>query len=157
MRFVLPFLGKTKSSYLDTGIQDFAKRLQRYGVVELPVLKTKSRQNDSDEVVKLNEAGLLLEKRQAYSKATTVALDPLGKAVDSEGLANMLGNWQDSGVETLFLYIGGHLGLHHNVLKEADFSLSLSKMTFTHEMSRLIVLEQLYRASTIKAGHKYHN
>jgi len=154
MKFLIPFLGKTKEPYLDAGIRDYAGRLGRFAVVDLPVLKERHSHKDPDEVVKLNDAGLLLE--QAGVAGLRVALDPTGKTPDSAELAALLTNWQDQSIGTICFLIGGHLGLHRSVLDRADLILSLSRLTFTHEMTRLILLEQLYRACTIKAGHKYH-
>ena len=154
MKFLIPFIGKTKESYLDAGIRDFAGRLGRFAVVDLPVLRERCGRKDPEEVIKAAEAGLLLE--QAASAGFRVALDPGGKTPDSEELAGLLTQWEYRGVSTICFLIGGHLGLHRSVLDRADLTLSLSRLTFTHEMSRLVLLEQLYRACTIKAGYKYH-
>ena len=154
MKMLIPLVGKTKEPYLDAGIRDYAGRLGRFGPVELPVLRERHGRRDPDAVVKAAEAGLLLE--QAAAASFCVALDPGGKAFDSEELAGLLTRWEDQGIATVCFLIGGHLGLHRSVLERADLSLSLSRLTFTHEMSRLILLEQLYRACTIKAGQKYH-
>jgi 23S rRNA (pseudouridine1915-N3)-methyltransferase len=154
MKFLIPFIGKTREPYLDAGIRDFAGRLGRFAVVDLPVLRERSSRKDPDEVIKAAEAGLLLE--QAASAGLRVALDPGGKSHDSEELAGLLTQWENRGISSICFLIGGHLGLHRSVLDHADLTLSLSRLTFTHEMTRLIVLEQLYRACTIKAGHKYH-
>jgi len=64
--------------------------------------------------------------------------------------------WQDRGLQKVFFFIGGHLGLDKHAVGAADVVWSLSKLTFTHEMTRMLVLEQLYRACTINAGQKYH-
>ena len=85
-----------------------------------------------------------------------MALDPAGRTPDSAELAALLTAWEDRGAHTICFLIGGHLGLHHSVLARADLTLSLSRLTFTHELTRLILLEQLYRACTIRAGHNYH-
>jgi len=154
MRFLIPLLGKTRESYLDAGIRDYAGRLGRFATVDLPVLKERHSRKEPDEVVKHNDALLLLE--QAQSAGLRVALDPRGKAPDSEELAGLLTGWEDQGIATVCFLIGGHLGLHQSVLAQAELHLSLSRLTFTHEMTRLLLLEQLYRACTIKAGHKYH-
>lgn len=156
MRFFLPFIGKTKQSYLEEGIQDYAERIGRYGRVDLPILKEKNSKNVSDEVIKLQEAEVLLSKTQTLKRSVLVALDPAGKAVDSHQLAALLASWQDRGIDTAAFIIGGHLGLHKKVLQAADKVVSLSRLTFTHEMTRLILLEQIYRACTINAGQKYH-
>jgi 23S rRNA (pseudouridine1915-N3)-methyltransferase len=154
MKFLVPLLGKTRESYLDAGIRDYAGRLSRFAGVELPVLKERYSRKDPDEVVKLHDAELLLE--QANSANLCVALDPKGKSPDSEELAALMTNWENQGIGTVCFLIGGHLGLHCSVLQQADMLFSLSRLTFTHEMTRMILLEQLYRACTIKAGHKYH-
>ena len=154
MRVLIPFLGKTKESYLDAGIRDYAGRLGRFAPVELPVLRERHNRKEPDETIKLIEAGQLLE--QAQGANILVALDPNGSEPDSEQLAALLTKWEDQGTATICFLIGGFLGLHQSVLDQAGYTLSLSRLTFTHEMSRLILLEQLYRAWTIKAGHKYH-
>lgn len=156
MRFVLPFLGKTKKGYLDEGIRDYADRLSHFAQVEIPVLKEKAARKIPDDKIKLLEAEQLLGKIDQCKQGIIIALDPYGKMVDSEELATLLGRWQDRGVDTAAFLIGGHLGLHQSVLTRADHVLSLSKLTFTHEMTRMLLLEQLYRACTIQAGHKYH-
>ena len=88
MRFLIPLLGKTKEPYLAAGICDYAARLGRFGVVDLPVLKERHGHKDPDAVVKLNDAGLLLE--QASVAGLRIALDPTGKTPDSEELAALL-------------------------------------------------------------------
>lgn len=154
MKLLIPFLGKTKESYLDAGIRDYAGRLGRFAAVDLPVLRERHNRKDPDDSIKLAEAGQLLELAQNAS--IRVALDPNGSELDSEALAVLLTKWEDQGAATVCFFIGGFLGLHPSVLARAGYTLSLSRLTFTHEMTRLILLEQLYRAWTIKAGHKYH-
>ncbi|MGD9950539.1 MAG: 23S rRNA (pseudouridine(1915)-N(3))-methyltransferase RlmH [Desulfobulbus sp.] len=154
MRLLIPFLGKTKQSYLDAGIRDYAGRLSRFAPVDLPVLREKHNRKEPDDTIKLIEAGQLLEQAQGVN--IRVALDPNGSELDSEELAALLSKWEDQGASTVCFLIGGFLGLHRSVLGQANYTLSLSRLTFTHEMTRLVLLEQLYRAWTIKAGHKYH-
>ena len=79
----------------------------------------------------------------------------MGRAV-SIALAKQIGRWEMQGLKEISFVIGGPLGLSKTILKKADLLLSLSPMTFTHDMTRLLLLEQLYRAYTIKAGEKYH-
>ncbi len=154
MKFVLLFLGKTREGYLDRGISDYADRLRRYVPLEIKVLKGKHAKNDSDQVIMGREAEQLL----TYSKSSslTVALDPAGKEHDSKELATVLEGWENRGLQTITFLIGGYLGLDKTVLNHADLTWSLSRLTFTHEMTRFILLEQLYRACSIKAGHNYH-
>ncbi len=154
MKFIFLFLGKTQEKYIDTAISDYAARLGRYLPLELIVLKEKYNRNASDGVVKQAGAELLLNR--CGKDSFKVALDLSGRQYDSNQLANMVQNWQDRSLQTVYFLIGGHLGLHPSVVQEADVVWSLSKLTFTHEMTRMIVLEQLYRACTINAGQNYH-
>lgn len=155
MKFVFPFLGKTRETYLDAGISDYAKRLSRFVQVEILVLKSRSPKNIPDTVFKQQEAVLLLDRIK--SPSLVIAFDTRGQGIDSSGLARLIEDWEEKGQQTIYFLIGGHLGLHEDVLKKADLIISLSQLTFTHEMSRLLLLEQMYRAWTIKAGKKYHN
>jgi 23S rRNA (pseudouridine1915-N3)-methyltransferase len=154
MKFVLLFLGKTREGYLDQGISDYTGRLRRYVPVEIKVLKSKHAKNDSDRVIMSQEADQLLTCSK--SSSLTVALDPKGKEYDSKELTTVLKGWENRGLQTITFLIGGYLGLDKTVRDRADLTWSLSRLTFTHEMTRFILLEQLYRACSIKAGHNYH-
>lgn len=155
MKFIIPFLGKTREKYLDAGIKDYAKRLSRFVQIEIVVLKNRAPGNLPDTVFKQQEAERLLDTLKPLS--FVVALDTGGRTIDSPGLARLLAEWEENDRQTIYFLVGGHLGLHEDILKKADMVLSLSQLTFTHEMSRFILMEQLYRAWTIKAGRKYHN
>ena len=154
MRFVFLFLGKTREKYLDQAISDYAERLRRYVPVEIKVLKEKHAKNDSASVILAREAELLLGR--AAKSSSLIALDPSGKEQTSEELALALESWENRGLQTITFLIGGYLGLDQRVRERADLTWSLSRLTFTHEMTRFILLEQLYRACSIKAGHNYH-
>ena len=154
MRFLVPLLGKTREKYLDAGIRDYAGRLRRYAEVEMPLLKERHVHGAPDERIQWRQAEELLAC--CAGAQLLVALDPAGRALSSEELAALLSRWQEQGRAVIAFLIGGHLGLHRSVLDQADYRLSLSAMTFTNEISRLLLVEQLYRACTIQAGHKYH-
>ncbi len=161
MRFELLFLGKTKEDYLARGIADFADRLGRYAEVKITTIKpprppkSGGMKNDGEEARLIREEGrLLLAHLEAGSRL--VALDPAGKMVSSPELADLLTRWEEQGSNRLTFALGGPLGLAPEVGERADLLLSLSAMTFTHEMARLLLLEQLYRAWTIKVGSNYH-
>ena len=155
MKFIFPFLGKTREEYLDAGIRDYVKRLSRFVQVEILVLKSRSPKSIPDMVFKQQEAELLIDK--INSPSYVIAFDTKGQEVDSPGLARLVEDWEQNGLHTIYFLVGGHLGLHEDILKKADLVLSLSQLTFTHEMSRLLLMEQMYRAWTIKTGQKYHN
>lgn len=154
MRLELLFLGKTRESYLAEGISDYSKRLQRYIPVEIRTLKEKKTGKGESEkaTIQLNSKTLLNGVQGSF----LVCLDRTGRQFDSLELADQLGRWEIQGQRKITFAIGGHLGLSPAILKRADLVLSLSMLTFTHEMTRLLLLEQLYRACTIRAGEKYH-
>jgi 23S rRNA (pseudouridine1915-N3)-methyltransferase len=154
MQYHFIFLGKTREKYIDAAIKDYANRLNRFVSVEIITLKEKYNLNDTDAVVKKAGGGLLLNR--AGKNSFKVALDAGGNQYDSLGLARMVSGWRDQSITSVFFLIGGHLGLHHELIRASNVVWSLSKLTYTHEMARMIVLEQLYRAWTINAGHKYH-
>ncbi|MCI5114130.1 MAG: 23S rRNA (pseudouridine(1915)-N(3))-methyltransferase RlmH [Candidatus Electrothrix sp. AW1] len=156
MKLNIPFLGKTKEKYLDQAIQDYTGRLQRYLPVESKILKSRHGKNDANQVIMDKEAKQLLAHVAALSASLTVALDPTGTEQTSEEIAYTLEAWENRGIQTVCFLIGGHLGLNQQVRQQADQIWSLSQLTFTHEMTRFILLEQLYRACSIKAGHHYH-
>ncbi len=154
MRLELLFLGKTKEKYLAAGIDDYAKRLSRYLKVEIKTLKEgKAKKGVPENLLIEKESEKLMQNSQG---SYLVCLDRTGKQMDSLELAKQMERWEMQGIKKISFAIGGHLGLSSAILNKADLVLSFSPMTFTHEMSRLLLLEQLYRACTIKAGEKYH-
>ncbi|NLZ16387.1 MAG: 23S rRNA (pseudouridine(1915)-N(3))-methyltransferase RlmH [Desulfobulbaceae bacterium] len=154
MKFLIPLLGKTRESYLDAGIRDYAGRLRRYATLDMPLLKERHVHGAPDERTMFRQAEELLAC--CSGAQMLVALDPGGAAVSSEDLAQLLTRWEEQGRAEIAFLIGGHLGLHTSVLERANYRLSISSFTFTHEISRLLLLEQLYRACTIRVGHNYH-
>lgn len=147
------FLGQTGESYLSQGIVDFQKRLSHYCPVRFKIVR--ERKGKIADAVRIDTEGRdLLE--QVEPKSLLVALDRTGRQVDSEAFAGLFKQWQDQNRRTVSFVIGGSLGLSQQVLAKSDVVISLSAMTFTHEMARLILMEQVYRAFTIIAGTKYH-
>ncbi len=154
MKFTFLFLGKTKERYLDDAVADFARRLGRYVDVEIVVLKERYSRNDPEDVIRRIGGEILLAA--CRDDGLKVALDLSGRHFDSPGLASELRQWQERGLRTVYFMIGAHLGLPDSVVRRADLVWCLSRLTFTHEMTRMILLEQLYRACTINAGGRYH-
>ena len=155
MKFVFLFLGRTGAKYLAEGIREYAARLGRFVQVEIVVLRDKTAKSLPSDQFRQQEARQLLER--CADASWVVALDATGREPDSPALAELLVRWEDAGHRSVYFLIGGHLGLHEDVIRRADLVLSLSRLTFTHEMARLILMEQLYRACMIKAGRSYHN
>lgn len=153
MRLELVFPGKTKESYLRAGIDDFRKRLSHFTKIDFKISKPLCGTGDCARNKKLEGEQLLANcSKSAYR----VALDPRGKQVSSEEFADLVKSWENQGRQVISFLIGGPEGLSEDVVEGADMLFSLSKMTFTHEMARLLLLEQIYRAYNIKAGTKYH-
>jgi 23S rRNA (pseudouridine1915-N3)-methyltransferase len=154
LRFQLIFLGKTRETYLAAGIADYARRLSHYVTTDIKTLKERKPGKGEPEniLIEKDSAALL----QGVNGSCLVCLDRTGRQMDSMELAVQLGRWEMQGQKKITFIIGGPLGLSPAILARADLVLSLSPMTFTHEMTRLLILEQLYRACTIKAGEKYH-
>ncbi len=92
----------------------------------------------------------------AAGKGLIIALDERGKSLTSPALAARIGQWRDDGAPALSFLIGGPDGLHPDLRRSADFTLSMSAMTFPHQIARLLLAEQLYRSFAILAGHPYH-
>lgn len=153
MKHDLLLLGKTKDSYIAAGIEEFVSRLQHYTSCSLTYLKEKSRPRGQFTRME-SEGSLLLQAVEPG--ALVVVLDAKGKQFSSEEFAQQIAGWEMRGIKQACYLIGGPDGHSEKVIQAAGFLLSLSKMTFTHDMTRMLLVEQLYRAYTIKAGEKYH-
>lgn len=153
MKHELICLGKIKEKFIHDGIVEYQGRLRHYTSFAITTLK--DRQKTVNPAVMLEEEGRILLQALAPG-ARTVVLDPAGRLLSSEALARLLADWELQGVKQVAYLIGGPDGHAPAVKARADLLLSLSPMTFTHDMARLILIEQLYRAYTIKAGEKYH-
>ncbi len=144
--------GKTKQGYIKDGIKEYLKRLKLFAnvqLLELPDVKLTSTNNI--DIVKEKEAEII--RKRIPENCFLIALDERGEQFDSVGFANLINRTENSNI--VFL-TGGVYGLSSDLIKKSDIRLSFSKMTFTHQMIRLILLEQVYRAFTITAGRKYH-
>lgn len=145
-------VGRLTEPGLGAACQDYARRIRRVLKLEVREVRAPSGRFRPRERVKMEGERLL----QAVPRgARTVALTRLGTAQSSEEFARTLKRWMQEGRDVAFI-IGGAYGLDPEVLECCDFKLSLSKLTFPHELARLILLEQLYRALTILAGSPYH-
>ncbi len=147
------FLGKIKDPFLRVGVEEYQKRLRHYTSLALRILKDPGVKKSGIVARKLQGEVLLASVPDSAFK---VVLDSSGKQFTSEGFAQLLGRWENQGVRKISWMIGGPEGHDREVVLQADLLLSFSEMTFTHDLIRLLLLEQLYRAYTIKAGEKYH-
>ena len=148
-------VGKIKEDYLNIGIAEYLKRLSSYAKIEIIELKDEKITNkDSDEHIKEAEGKRIVEKLD--NEYFNIFLDVHGKDLSSEGLAEYTQKLIDSGKGNICFVIAGSLGFSQYALNRADFRLSFSKMTFTHQMIRLLLLEQIYRVFKINNNEVYH-
>jgi 23S rRNA (pseudouridine1915-N3)-methyltransferase len=145
-------VGRLRSSYRQAA-DDYLKRLQRFWPTEEREVREAIQATDT--LKRRDEGRRLLDAIPA--DAVVVALTRRGSGWSSEEVARRLGRWRDGrGGRDLAFLIGGSLGLSDEVLAAADASWSLGPLTLPHELARVVVLEQLYRAATILQGHPYH-
>lgn len=158
MKLSLIAVGKIKENYLKAAIDEYKKRLRRYCSFEIIELEDeRAPENLSlalEEKVKKTEGDRILKAVRA--SAFVVVMEVGGKRLSSESFADKLQDLALTGNSELCFVIGGSLGLHPDVLSRADFRLSMSDMTFTHPLARLILVEQIYRGFKIMKGETYH-
>lgn len=155
MRFRILVVGENKVSYLVAGEADYLRRLERYCRVDVASVRGEKIKGKRSVGELLGVEGERLMK-QIPRGSFLVVLDRQGETLSSEELARQILDWQNRAVQEVIFLVGGPLGLGDEVLARANLVVSLSRMTFTHEMVRLILLEQLYRSFTILRGEKYH-
>jgi len=156
MKICLLVIGKTDAGYIREGMEEYEKRLKRYVPYETKVLPdVKNARNLSEGVQKEKEGEMVLEWLLPTDRV--VLLDEKGKEYTSVGFSGFISQVMLSGVKRLVFVIGGPYGFPEAVYRRADGLLSLSKMTFSHQMVRMIFAEQLYRAMTILKGEPYHH
>jgi 23S rRNA (pseudouridine1915-N3)-methyltransferase len=148
-------VGRTRSPFLKDGEVFYLARLRNYAQVEWVETKPARIIKGRPDTAILKEDAQGIEKR-LFPGDHTVALDRSGRQCGSEKFAAWLDSLSRRGVGVVSFVIGGPLGLSRDMLEQVNEVLSLSEFTLTHEMSRLILLEQLYRAFTILRGEKYH-
>lgn len=156
MKITFLVIGKTDEAYLREGIEKYLKRLKHYiafQYLEIPDLKNTKHLNEAEQ--KNKEAELIL--KQLKSNDQVILLDENGEELSSEGFATYLNKKMLSSVQNLVFVVGGPYGFHQSVYEKAHGKISLSRMTFSHQMVRLFFVEQVYRAFTIFKGEPYHH
>lgn len=156
MNIKLIVVAKTDEQYLRDGIDVYVKRLRHYVNFEMVVIPAlKDLRNASADEVKEREAAVLL--RHLEKADAVVLLDEHGVEYTSVGFSKYLQKQMNAGIRTLAFVVGGAFGFSPKVYERANGKLSLSQMTFSHQMIRLLFVEQLYRAFTILNHEPYHN
>ncbi len=149
-------IGKTFQPFVQEGIAEFEKRLKHYCVLEtITIADVKNASSLTHEQVKKQEAILLL--KHINTNDTLLLLDERGTQYTSVELANYFNKQINAGVKKITVVIGGAFGFDETVYTRANGLISLSKLTFSHQMVRLFLVEQVYRAFTIIKGEKYHH
>jgi 23S rRNA (pseudouridine1915-N3)-methyltransferase len=149
-------VGKLKDDYWKSAEAEYLKRLQPFATIVFHELKEESfTEKDPVDFIKEKEAKKILEVLAEIKPSFTIALEEKGASYTSPALAQKLQMWIEAH-HTLAIIIGGPLGLHETVRTQTNTILSLSPLTFTHQMTRVILLEQLYRSIMITGGRRYH-
>ena len=158
MKITIIAVGRVKEKFYRDAAAEYMKRLGRYcrpEIIQVEDEPTPDRAGTAlDEAVKAKEAERIL--RHIREDACVIVLDIRGKSYDSEAFAGQIEKLATQGVSHIQFVIGGSLGLHEEVRKKADLTVSFSDMTFPHQLMRVILLEQIYRAYRIINGEPYH-
>ena len=158
MRFYVVCIGKLKDAYLRDGVAEFVKRMRPYGgitITELNESKIGDKPSDADRKQVVDEEGERLLKA-VPKNGYTVLLDVYGKTMSSEELAKTIAKLEVDGISDMAFIIGGAFGVSEALRQSVNYKLSFSPMTFTHQMVRLLLVEQIYRASKINRNEPYH-
>lgn len=158
MKITIITVGKIKEKYFTSAIQEYQKRLSRYCKLELlEVADEKTIESASlaeEDGIKLKEAQRIL--KLIKDGTFVIALEISGEMLNSEELSGYISNLGLRSVSHITFIIGGSLGLHKSVIDRADYKISFSKMTFPHQLMRVILLEQIYRSYRIINNEPYH-
>ena len=149
-------VGKAHEPYIKTGVEEFTKRISKYYPVEwtiIPLPKNSGMLSEAD--LKKKEGEMILDWLQ--KEDYLIALDERGKQLSSEGLADFIMKRSNESAKNLVFLIGGAFGIDEAVMKRANFKWSLSQLVFPHQLVRLILAEQVYRACSINSNEKYHH
>ena len=150
-------LGKLKEKYWREAEAEYLKRLSSWAKIVIHELKEESfSEKNNPEIIKQKEADKIQSVLNKISDSFIIILDEHGQQFSSVNFANHFNHLQQFHHHLTFI-IGGPLGLHESILKKANLKLSLSSLTFTHQMARIFLWEQIYRASAIISGKKYHH
>ena len=156
MEITLIVIGKTNAKYLIEGLDEYTRRLKHYITYNINILPDiKNTKNLTEEQQKETEGKLILNAIKPGD--FIVLLDERGKEFSSMQFSDYLQRKMNSGLRRLVFVVGGPYGFSKDIYSKADEKLSLSKMTFSHEMIRLFFTEQIYRAMTIIRGEPYHH
>jgi 23S rRNA (pseudouridine1915-N3)-methyltransferase len=153
MKIKIYSINKTRENHILTGESEYLKRIKTHSNIDLIELSPKIKTTNPDEI-KVKEAEALLTT--INDSEFFIALDERGKNLSSVELSNFIADKMTQGRSAFSFAIGGAFGFHDSVRKRANLTLSLSNMTFPHQLARLLLIEQIYRAFSIMKGEPYH-
>ena len=156
MKIVFLVIGKTSERWMKEGVEVYLNRLHHYhdtALIALPDVKSGGKMRPDI----LKEAEAKSFQKFIVSSDLVVLLDEKGRQYDSRGFANQIQKWRNSGPKRLVFLVGGAYGFSSSMFTRANAVLSMSAMTTSHQLIRIVFLEQLYRAMTILQGEPYHN
>lgn len=158
MKITVITVGKIKEKYLKDAIAEYSKRLSKYCKLEIIEVSDEKTPDSASEVVEMQIRDKEGDRILKYIKDDmyVITLEIAGKMLTSEELAEKIENLGIQGKSSLAFIIGGSIGLGNKILKRSDYALSFSKMTFPHQLMRVILLEQIYRSYRIISGEPYH-
>ena len=158
MKITIIAVGKIKEKFYREAVEEYGKRLGRYCKLEIIQVEDEKTPDKAgfalEETIRRKEAERII--KYIREDACVITLEIQGKMYDSEGFADEIEKLATGGVSHIQFIIGGSLGLYEDVCKKADLAVSFSKMTFPHQLMRVILLEQIYRAYRIINGEPYH-
>jgi 23S rRNA (pseudouridine1915-N3)-methyltransferase len=156
MKILLLVVGKTSDGYLSEGIAKYVKRLKHYIVFkieEIPDIKNRKSLSKSEQ--KKHESKQIFARLNIGDRL--ILLDDKGKEFDSLGFSNHIQKQMNAGIKRLVFVVGGAFGFDDSIYANCQGKISFSKMTFSHQMIRLFVVEQIYRSMTLMKNEPYHN
>ena len=158
MKITVITVGKIKEKYLKEAIAEYSKRLSKYCKLEIVEVADEKTPDNASEVVENSIRAKEAERILKYVKddAYVITLEINGKQLTSEELADKVEKLGVQGTSHIIFIIGGSIGLGEEVLQKSNYALSFSKMTFPHQLMRVILLEQIYRSYRIISGEPYH-
>lgn len=158
MKLTLITVGKLKEKYWREAVKEYEKRLSKYANVSLIEIKDEQEPNNASakdiEIIKNKEAERILSKIKPNQHVVTLEIG--GKEHSSESFAKRYNNWKTQGKSNVVFVIGGSNGIGEDVLKRSNESISFGKMTYPHQMMKVILLEQLFRVNKILNNEAYH-
>ncbi len=154
MKLKLLIVGKNNEQWIESCMQDYVKRINVFCSLEVKYVKESK--NTGNSLLQVKAEGSSLQK-EIKKDDLVVLMDELGKQFTSTGFAGLIQEWRDKGKKSVVFIIGGAYGFDAEIIKRSDMKVALSMMTFTHQMARIFLAEQLYRGFTIINKLPYHH